>query len=90
MATVDLRIDSTRTVGGLVEGLVGGFHRLPIDWRFPNGTLLDVWLAFMRGDKVNHVPPLRTLEAIDVRHLDRLPLVEGEKAWRPARKDYLT
>ena len=64
----------------------GGFHRLPIDWRFPNGTLLDVWLAFMRGDTVNHVTPLRTLKAIDVRHLDWLPLAEEEKARRPARK----
>ena len=72
--------------GGFGGRFGGGFHRLPIDWRFPNGTLLDVWLAFMRGDKVNHVPPLRTLQAIDVRHLDRLPLAEEEKAWRLARK----
>jgi hypothetical protein len=61
-------------------------RRLPLDWRFPMGpTFLLVWQQWLIGDHVRNVPPLRTLEIGDVRHLDKLPLEPGEKC-RPACK----
>ena len=63
----------------------GRIRRLPLDWRFPTGPTFLVWQQWLIGDHVRNVPPLRTLEFGDVRHLDKLPLEPGEKR-RPARK----
>ena len=64
----------------------GKFHRVPEDWRFPTGTLHDIWMAFNCGDTVNNIPPIRSLNSDDVKHLDDIPIPEGGKRRRLARK----
>ncbi|KAG7343152.1 hypothetical protein IV203_021097 [Nitzschia inconspicua] len=56
----------------------GGFHRVPADWRFPRCGVQDLWRQWWIGDTVRQVPPLRSLEHVDVKHLDNLPLADDE------------
>ncbi|KAG7361501.1 hypothetical protein IV203_036602 [Nitzschia inconspicua] len=56
----------------------GGFHRVPADWRFPRCGVQDLWRQWWIGDTVRQVPPLCTLEHVDVKHLDNLPLADDE------------
>jgi len=63
----------------------GRFHRVPEDWRLPAGSLRSLWLAWNIGDTVNNIPPVRALNAPDVKHVDNLPNPHNE-ARRAARK----
>ncbi|KAG7339193.1 hypothetical protein IV203_020156 [Nitzschia inconspicua] len=56
----------------------GGFHRVPADWRFPRCGVQDLWRQWWIGDTVRQVSPLRSLEHVDVNHLDNLPLADDE------------
>ncbi|KAG7361411.1 hypothetical protein IV203_036519 [Nitzschia inconspicua] len=56
----------------------GGFHRVPADWRFPRCGVQDLWRQRWIGDTVRQVPPLRSLEHVDVKNLDNLPLADDE------------
>ncbi|KAG7348762.1 hypothetical protein IV203_011359 [Nitzschia inconspicua] len=60
----------------------GGFHRVPADWRFPRCGVQDLWRQWWIGDTVRQVSPLRSLEHVDVNHLDNLPLADDEMLGR--------
>ncbi|KAG7350138.1 hypothetical protein IV203_009498 [Nitzschia inconspicua] len=52
--------------------------RVPADWRFPRCGVQDLWRQWWIGDTVRQVSPLRSLEHVDVNHLDNLPLADDE------------
>ena len=56
----------------------GRFHRVPEDWRFPRIGVNDVWRQWWIGDTVRNIPPLRKLDAEDLKFLDKLPLTRAE------------
>lgn len=58
----------------------GGFHRLPLGYAYPKGTIRDLWRRWNVGDTVNNVPPLKILKREDFQN------VEGAK--RDYRKIY--
>ncbi|KAG7341105.1 hypothetical protein IV203_037228 [Nitzschia inconspicua] len=63
----------------------GGFHRVSADWCFPRCGVQDLWRQWWIGDTVRQVPPLRSLEHVDVKHLDNLPyggLRNARSDWR--------
>ena len=77
---------SSATTGYKLHMYGGRFHKVPEDWRIPNGTLKSLWIAWNCGDTVSNIPPLRMLTPNDVKHLEELPIQPGEKGRRKARK----
>ena len=77
---------SSATTGYKLHMYGGRFHKVPEDWRIPNGTLKSLWIAWNCGDTVSNIPPLRMLTPNDVKHLEELPIQPGEKGHRKARK----
>jgi len=63
----------------------GKFHRVPQGWRFPSCGIRQLWIKWHIGDSVNNIPPLRSLNGADVKHLDALPNPNNQKR-RLARK----
>ena len=61
----------------------GKFHRVPIDWRFPRCNTVTMWRNWWMGDDDRQIPPLRCIDNIDVKHLDKIPLSEWEMNGRP-------
>ena len=44
------------------------FRRLPPDWQFPQGPVLNVYQYRHHGDTVQKISPLKNLEQLDVSH----------------------
>jgi hypothetical protein len=55
------------------------FHRVPKEWRFPRCGVHDLWRQWWVGDSVRNIPPLRSIEYEDVKHLNLLELSKLEK-----------
>ncbi|MGH7954512.1 MAG: hypothetical protein ACREOZ_00975, partial [Gloeomargaritales cyanobacterium] len=52
--------------------LVGGrFSKVPAEWDFPKGGVLEAWSLWICGDAVKCIPPLRQLTSLDVKHIHR-------------------
>jgi hypothetical protein len=58
----------------------GMWHRVPCDWRIPRCGTKDLWRQWWIGNttKDRNVPPLRLIKAIDVKHIDKIPLTKQE------------
>ena len=66
------------TVAGTVDGYhrwaINGFYRrVPPDWKFPLGPILNVYLYWHHGDEVKRISPLKLITRHD------LTWVKGEK-----------
>jgi hypothetical protein len=44
------------------------FRRVPPDWQFPQGPVLNVYQYWHHGDTVQKISPLKNLEQLDVSH----------------------
>eukprot|EP00978_Attheya_sp_CCMP212_P049621 scaffold688588_cov126-Attheya_sp.AAC.1 len=44
------------------------FRRVPPDWQFPQGPVLNVYQYWHHGDMVRKISPLKNLEHLDVTH----------------------
>ena len=77
----------------------GWIQRLPNDWRFPDGSPLQLWTQWNIGDNTKQIPALRVLDAKDFAFLDKIPMSEeeqknhkgrknGQNTRRPSRKTY--
>ncbi len=67
----------TYTVPGETQAKM---RRVPKEWRFPSCPLRQLWIQWNRGDTVNGVPPLRTLETKHVSHVKKLdPAIRAPK-----------
>ena len=67
--------------------LAGGtFTRLPLNWRFPCGTCLDLWMQWCMDDTAGNVPALRKCAAKDFSFLDTAELLENENRGRRGPK----
>jgi hypothetical protein len=60
----------------------GSYKRVPFDWRFPRCGVSDLWRMWWIGDGVRNIPPLKHIQLIDVKHIDKIPLSEEEKHGR--------
>lgn len=65
----------------------GRLQRLPNDWRFPEGSPIQLWTQWNVGDNTKQVPPLRSLDAKDFVFLDAIPLSEKEQKELKGRKN---
>ena len=46
----------------------GSKKRVPPSWKFPSGTLLELYTLWHLGDPENHISPMRTFSTSDVSH----------------------
>lgn len=61
----------------------GIYHRVPQDWRFLRCNTMSLWRSWWMGDDDRQITPLKSLDNLDVRHLDAIPLSEWEMNGRP-------
>ncbi|MGH7974013.1 MAG: hypothetical protein ACREBR_00705, partial [bacterium] len=45
--------------------------KVPAEWDFPKGGVLEAWSLWICGDAVKCIPPLRQLTSLDVKHNHR-------------------
>jgi hypothetical protein len=67
----------------------GSFHRVPKKWRFPRCGLLALWRQWWVGDQPRQIPPLKSIQYGDVKHLnakDLLP-IELERKVGPNKEN---
>jgi hypothetical protein len=65
----------------------GRIQRLPLDWRFPDGNPMQLWMQWNIGDSSKQVPALRVLDVKDFAFLDNIPLSEEEQKHHKGRKN---
>ena len=61
----------------------GKLHKVPIDWRIPRCSTMSLWRQWWTGDTDKNVPPIRSLNILDIKHLDNVPLSQFELTSRP-------
>jgi hypothetical protein len=57
---------------------LGSYHRVPKEWDFPRCGVRDLWRQWWIGDRRRQIPPLRMVDIVDVRHIDKRPVSEQE------------